>query len=138
MATRGRSAKLKGSRFERELALELGGRRTPLSGAAGGGDVSLPDGSLWHAWSWEAKRRATLPVLLTAALEQAAADIAIGDPRRPAAAFRADNGRTIVAFYLDDLRPWAEALAEVGHRQRVRRLADQIEGAVRELRRVVP
>ena len=134
----GRASKIKGSAFERELAGELGGKRTPLSGGTGGGDVTLPTESVWRAWSWEAKRRARLPVLITDALEQAASDIAVGDPRRPAVALREDRGRTIVVFYLDDLRPWVEALLEVGHRQRVRRLADQIEGAVRELRRVVP
>lgn len=137
MATRGRSAKAKGTRYERELALELGGKRTPLSGASGGGDITLPADSLWRAFSWEAKRRAALPIFLTKPLEQAAADIAIGDPRKPAVAFRADHSRTIVAFYLDDLRPLVEALTEVGGGARIRVVARDLERLAEELRRAV-
>lgn len=135
MATRGRSAKAKGSAFERELARELGGKRTPLSGAGGGGDVTLPVDSVWSQWSWEAKRRAELPVFLTKPLQQAASDLAIGDPRRPAVAFREDNGRTIVAFYLDDLRPWVEAIAELGAGAKIRTLARDLERLALEIRR---
>jgi hypothetical protein len=91
---------------------------------------------VWADWSWEAKRRARLPTLIRAAFLQAETDIAIGDRRRPAVAMREDGGRTIVAFYLDDLRPWVESLAEVGNAGRVRRIAEQIELAARELRRV--
>ena len=125
----------KGRGFERELALELGGKRTPLSGRRGGGDITLPSDSVWQAWSWEAKRRAELPRFLTAVLDQAESDIAIGDPRRPAAAFRADHGRTIVAFYLSDLRPWVEALAELGGGAKVRSLARDLERLAGELKR---
>lgn len=137
MATRGRSAKAKGSGFERELALALGGKRTPLSGGSGGGDVTLPSDSVWRAWSWEAKRRAKLPVLITAAMQQAESDIAVGDPRRPAVAMREDNGRTIVAFYLEDLTAWVDALSELGNGPRVRRIAQQIEQAARDLHAAV-
>jgi hypothetical protein len=137
VATRGRSAKLKGSSFEREIALELGGKRTPLSGASGGGDITLPPDSPWHAFSWEAKRRERLPVLLTGALAQAELDIAIGDPRRPAAAFREDHGRTIVAFYLDDIRRMVEALTDVGGGSRIRELARELERVAQELRSAV-
>jgi hypothetical protein len=126
----------KGRAFEREFAAELGGKRTPGSGRSGGGDVSLPAGSLWGDWSWELKRRARLPAIVSEALEQASGDIAVGDRRRPAVAVREDHGRTIVAFYWDDLRAWVEALAEVGRAGEVRRLAAQIESAAREIRRV--
>lgn len=129
------NSKRKGSAFERELALELGGKRTPLSGSAGGGDITLPAESVWIAWAWEAKRRAELPRFLTGVLEQAASDIAIGDPRKPAAAFRADHGRTIVAFYLDDLRPWVEAIAELGAGARIRTIARDLDRIAAELRR---
>jgi len=112
--TGGRSSKLKGSTFERELALALGGKRTPLSGASGGGDITLQPDNVWHAWSWEAKRRATLPKMITDALAQAEHDVAIGDQRRPALAMREDHGRTIAVFYLEDLTRWIEAITELG------------------------
>lgn len=134
MATRA-TAKRKGSAFERELAAILGGKRTPLSGAVGGGDITLPSDSIWRAWSWEAKRRARLPAFIVAALEQAEHDLAIADPRKPAAAFREDGGRIIVAFYLDDLLPWIEAIAEIGRGGHVRRLASDLEKLAQELRR---
>lgn len=137
MAGRGRSAKAKGSRFERELALALGGKRTPLSGGAGGGDVTLPTDSKWRAWSWEAKRRAKLPVLISGAFDQAEADLAVGDYRRPAVALREDHGRTVVAFYLEDLIAWVDALEEVGNAPKLRRLAQQAEAALTEIRRTL-
>jgi hypothetical protein len=131
----GSAAKVKGSAFERELALMLGGKRTPLSGASGGGDISLPSDSPWRWWSWEAKRRANLPAFIVAALMQAETDVAIGDPRKPAAAFREDGGRVIVAFYLADLIPWIEALVDVGTGGRIRRLASELETIALELRK---
>lgn len=131
------ASKAKGTRYERELALELGGKRTPLSGAGGGGDITLPSDSIWRAFSWEAKRRAALPVFLTKPLEQAASDVAIGDPRKPAVAFRGDHGRTIVAFYLDDLKPLVEALTEVGGGARIRVVARDLERLAEELRKAV-
>lgn len=132
----GIDGKAKGRAFERELASALGGKRTPRSGASGGGDITLPTGSIWQDWSWEAKRRAVAPAILTGAFRQAESDLRIGDRRRPAVAFREDHGRAIVAFYLDDLVPWAESLAEVGNAGRVRRIAEQIEEAARELRKL--
>jgi hypothetical protein len=126
----------KGRAFEREFAATIGARRTPGSGRSGGGDVTPRAGDVWADWSWELKRRARLPALVTEALEQAAADVVIGDRRRPAMAMRADHGQTIVAFYWEDLRTWAEALAEVGRSGEVRRLAAQIESAARQIREV--
>jgi hypothetical protein len=131
------ASKRKGSGFERELASILGGKRTPLSGAVGGGDITLPSDSIWRAWSWEAKRRARLPAFIVAALSQAENDLAIGDPRHPAAAFREDGGRIIVAFYLDDLMPWIAAISEVAGGARVRRMAQELEKIAQELRRAV-
>jgi hypothetical protein len=52
-------------RVERAVAKRLGGRRTPLSGAAGGADVVTP----WC--SVEVKHRKRLPQWLTGALIQA-------------------------------------------------------------------
>jgi hypothetical protein len=127
----------KGGRFEREFAHTIGGaKRTPLSGASGGGDISFEAGALWGDWSWELKRRQKLPVSITDAMYQAAGDIALGDRRRPAAAMREDGGKTIVLFYWHDLQPWVEAIAEVGRAGRVRDLGKQLEAIAHELRNV--
>lgn len=116
----------------------FGGKRTPLSGGIGGGDLSMPSGSIWADWSWEAKRRAKLPALMVRWLSQAETDIAIGDPRRPALVMREDNGKAIVAMYAADLIAWAEALAEIGNASKVRgllrqakRVIEEAEGAIR-------
>lgn len=130
------NAKRKGSAFEREVSRSLGGKRTPLSGADGGGDVSLPTGSIWADWSWELKRRAKLPVFVVEALRQAATDIRIGDRRKPAVVMREDHAPAIFVCYLDDLVPWVEAIAEVGRAGRVRDLGRQLEAIAHELRGV--
>lgn len=106
-------SKAKGSAFEREIAASIGAKRMPLSGAVGGGDIRPEPDSIWAAWSFECKRRAKLPVLITDALAQAQADIAIGDPRSALMLMREDGGRTIACADWDDLRLWSEALAEV-------------------------
>jgi hypothetical protein len=129
-------SKAKGSRFEREIARTLRAKRTPLSGASGGGDVSFPTDSIWADWSMELKRRAKLPAFVTAALRQAAGDIRIGDRRKPAVVMREDGGPAIFVCYLDDLRPWVEALAEVGRAGRVHDLGRQLEAIAHELRSV--
>jgi hypothetical protein len=129
-------ARPKGRAFEREFAATAGGKRTPLSGATGGGDVSFASGSLWADWSWELKRRSKLPALIVGAMLQAAGDIALGDRRMPAVAMREDNGRTIVVFYWDDLRNWVESIAQVGRAGRVRELGKELERIAFELRNV--
>lgn len=56
----GRASKRKGSEFEREYAREIGGSKTPLSGALGGehsGDVHRM--VLGEKWTFECKRRAS-------------------------------------------------------------------------------
>jgi hypothetical protein len=56
----GRSAKRKGSGFELEFAREIGGTKTPLSGALGGehcGDVHRV--VLGEKWTFECKRRSS-------------------------------------------------------------------------------
>ena len=124
----------KGAAFEREFARAVGGKRTPLSGGAGGNDITFAPGSLWDAWGWEAKRRASLPVFVVKALVQAEAALPIGSRRRPAMAMREDNGRTIVAFYWDDLRPWVQAQAETGRGSRIRELARELERIAQALK----
>jgi hypothetical protein len=55
----GRGAKRKGSGFELEFAREIGGTKTPLSGALGGdhtGDVHRV--VMGEKWTFECKRRA--------------------------------------------------------------------------------
>jgi hypothetical protein len=107
-------SKAKGSAFEREVAREFGLKRTPGSGAMGGGDLTAPTDSIWGGFSWEAKRLKALPKFFGHALDQAQSDIAIGDPRIPIVATREDGGRMVLVCYAHDLRLWAEALAEVG------------------------
>ena len=56
----GRSAKRKGSGFELEFAREIGGTKTPLSGALGGehcGDVHRI--VMGEKWTFECKRRSS-------------------------------------------------------------------------------
>lgn len=90
------SAKAKGSRLERKVAGMMGGKRMPLSGAVGGGDVVVDGHSV------ECKKRKALPALIRDAFAQAQRDIAIGDPRTPLVVIEEDRGRPIVCQYLDD------------------------------------
>jgi hypothetical protein len=128
------SAKAKGTRLEHHVASVTGGKRTPLSGSAGGGDITHPTGTIWHDWSWECKQRKTLPALITGAMAQAQFDIPLGDRRKPAVVIREDRGRALFVAYLDDVVPWAEALAETGQGVKVRQLAKQLLGIAEELR----
>lgn len=125
-----------GRRTEQRVARELGGKARPDSGRGGGGDIAFADEELWDAFRWEVKARARAPHILRAALEQADATIAIGDQRRPAVAFQEEGGQIVVAFYWRDLSTFVEALAELGSGGRIRRLAEQIEKAARDVRRL--
>jgi hypothetical protein len=84
-----RSAKAKGSRLERDVAKALGGKRTPLSGAVGGGDV------IAEGFSIECKARAEIPALLRNAFQQADKDIVTGDTRRSLVVIKADRAEPI-------------------------------------------
>ena len=132
----GAASKRKGSRVEREVAAVLGGKRTPLSGATGGGDVTLPPGSIWNDWSIEVKARKALPKLVTDAMAQARMDIALADPRKPMVVLKADRGQMLAVVDLRDLAMWAEALAEVGHGFRLREYAGQLEAVARGIRSI--
>jgi len=136
MASGGLSNKRKGNLYERELARSMSAKRRPLSGASGGGDIAPRPGTIWADWSWEAKRRKRLPAFVTNALTQAATDIALGDPRKPAVLMREDHGRTIFVAYWDDIRPWCEAVAETGHGSRLRALAKELRAISLELERL--
>lgn len=83
------SARQKGRRLELAAARALGAKRTPLSGAAGGSDVT--DGR----FSIECKARSRLPALIEKAFGQAVGDIAFGDPRVPLVILKADRQEPI-------------------------------------------
>ena len=134
--TPGTASKAKGSAYERELARSMSAKRRPLSGASGGGDIAPEPGTIWAHWSWEAKRRKRLPAFVTNALTQAATDIALGDPRKPAVLMREDHGRTIFVAYWDDIRPWCLALAETGHGYRLRQIGKELRACAAELERL--
>jgi hypothetical protein len=132
------SASRKGSRAERRVAGALGGRRSPLSGAVGGGDVWIPQASHWADWSVEVKARKR-PSWSTVreALDQAEV-AARGSRRRPLAVIVPDRAAPIACMRLEDLRAWADALAEIGTGSRLRallrqarRVLDEIEEALR-------
>ena len=134
--TPGTASKRKGHSFELEAARSMSAKRRPLSGASGGGDLAPEPGTIWADWSWEAKRRKRLPALVTNALTQAAVDIALGDPRKPAVLMREDHGRTIFVAYWDDIRPWCLALAETGHGYRLRQIGKELRACAAELERL--
>lgn len=115
------SAKAKGSKLEREAASLIGGKRMPLSGAVGGGDIALPTSSIFNDWMWEAKARARLPAYFTQAMMQCALACR-GSNKRPAIVLKEDRGRIMFACYLEDFVGWSEALAEVGQGQLIRSL----------------
>lgn len=114
-----RGRRNKGRRGELAVAKALGGKRTPLSGASGGGDVTV-DG-----WSVEVKCRATLPALIRDALSQAEADIGIGDARRPLVVLKADRQEALyVLREADFLRLQNKGNTDNGWR--IRQLARQV------------
>lgn len=128
------SAKAKGSAYERQLARQLGVKRTPLSGADGGNDLMIPDGHLLDPWGIEAKRRKKLPASIVSWLAQAEYALPVGSMRKPAVIMREDRGRSIFVAYLDDVMAWATALADTGSGKRHRDLARQLERIAAELK----
>lgn len=109
--TGGRSAKAKGSRFEREIvAMVEGSRRTPMSGSAGGGDLILPQW-LSDYWVWECKVRQRLPGLATAALTQAEVQCR-GGQRRPLAIYKQDRGPVLCSMWFPDFLQWSDVVRQ--------------------------
>ena len=125
-------SKAKGRLYEYEVARQFGGKRTPLSGGAGGNDITFKD-SIWDDWGIEAKRRARLPVMVTAALEQAKGALPLGSRKRPAVVMREDHGQSIFIAYADDVLQWCEALAEVGESHRLKPLARELKAIAAQL-----
>lgn len=131
-------SKAKGSEFEREIATLTGGKRTPGSGAMGGGDITHDADNIWSAFSHECKRRKALPRLLLDALAQADYDSrSIGDNRPSIVWAREDGSREAYAFLrARDLVTFAEALADVGHGSKLREYARQLQTIAAEIRRM--
>lgn len=125
----------KGSKFEREVARRLGpgARRTPLSGSAGGNDITLDPDHVMADWGLELKRRKTLPVSVMSWLAQAEYALPVGSGRRPAVVMRQDHARAIFCCYFEDLLTWAQALSEMGGGARVRALSRQLRSIATEL-----
>ncbi len=131
----GAASKRKGSQFEREIARQFGGKRTPLSGAAGGNDITFADG-IWNDWGMELKRVAKLPASLVGkdgALTQAEGALPLGSPKKPCALMREDGGRSLFICYAEDMRQWCEALAESGQRMKLRSFARELRAIAQGL-----
>lgn len=92
------SAREKGRRAERKAATLLGSKRTPLSGAVGGGDVLRA--GLAERFSVEVKARPSFSV--QSYLEQAKGDIVGGDNRLPLALLYPDRQRPMAVLFADD------------------------------------
>lgn len=86
----------KGRRAELAVARAMNGKRMPLSGAVGGGDVVA------EGWSVEVKSRAEYPALIRQAFDQAESDIATGDPRRPLVVLKADRREALYVIKESD------------------------------------
>lgn len=127
----------KGARVERQIAAMLGGKRTPLSGGAGGNDLTFQPGNLiGDTFGIEVKARANLPVLISAAMRQAEVALPLGSPRRPAVVLKADGEPPLFVARLEDVKVWCEALAETGRGSKVRELARQLQSIATELRSI--
>lgn len=88
----------KGRRAEHKVAKMLNSVRTPLSGAAGGGDIISR--GLAENYSVEVKARPSFSVQKY--LEQALTDIGTGDLRTPLVVLVPDRHRPIVCQYAED------------------------------------
>lgn len=131
----GKANRAKGARREREVAIAMGGKRTPMSGGSvlGGGDIVFPNTDPFADFVWEVKSRAKVPEIVGIALKQAQLE-AGKSFKKPAGVIIADNSPAIVTFYLEDFVQWARALAEMGSGSRVksllrdaRKILDEIE-----------
>lgn len=136
MTIKPQSGKAKGSRLERQAAAILGGKRAPLSGGVGGGDIWLEQGSLFHdSFIFEAKARAKLPMLLVQAMAQA--EVACkGTMKKPAVIYRENRGQMMVAFRLEDLVQFCQALAEVGNGYAIKQQLHSARKAIDEAERL--
>ncbi len=126
----------KGRRGELEVARIVGGKRTPLSGADGGNDISFVAPAVMDAWGIEVKRRKRLWTELLSWLAQAEYALPIGSMRKPAVAAREDRGRWLFVAYLEDVVTWAEALADDGKATRRKAIAHQLRALAAEVESV--
>lgn len=130
------SSKRKGSNYEREVARTIGAKRTPLSGADGGNDLTFEQDHIWADWGVELKRRKMLPASILSWLAQAEYALPIGSQKQPAVVMRQDHGRSIFVAYLDDVIAWSSALAETGQGQKARAIARQLRVAADALEKI--
>lgn len=130
------TSKRKGTEGEREVAALLGAKRTPLSGAGGGNDLTLVPPP-WDVWGIEVKRRREPVMFLMHALDQAEAALGIGSQRRPAVLHRGDRSPWLFTARLEDVRTWVEALAEMGNGAKVRSHVRELERCLRALKEAV-
>ena len=123
------SAREKGRRAERKAATLLGSKRTPLSGAVGGGDVMRA--GLAERFSVEVKARTSFSV--QSYLEQAKSDIVGGDNRKPLALLYPDRQRPMAVLFADDL---VALLENEGPESafKIRELARKLEALAKEIR----
>jgi hypothetical protein len=112
----------------------MGGKRSPLSGAVGGGDIWFPADSLWNDWLVEAKSRARLPAYFTLAMKQAELECR-GTSKRPAIILKEDRGNIMFCAYLNDFVQWAQALSEVGQGAQIKSTVRQIRHQLDDLER---
>lgn len=77
----GKAERDKGAAFEREIARLLGGKRSPFSGAIGGGDIW--GGKLAQHFVLELKKGKQVPVFFRNALQQAQKDVPYGSGKKP-------------------------------------------------------
>lgn len=122
------SARAKGRRAEHKAAKLLGSKRTPLSGAAGGGDVVRH--GIADRFSVEVKARPSFSVQKY--LEQAMSDISGGDTRKPLAVLVPDRQRAIFCLYAED---FIDLLSDEGPTSayKIREIARKVETLAKEI-----
>lgn len=127
------SARAKGRKLERDAAAVFGGKRTPLSGAAGGNDVTLPTASIFGELAIETKARKRMSwTVIDQAFDQARA-ASKGGNKIPAVVTKEDGGKPMIHLDLAEFVQWSTALAEMGNGYAAKRVLAQIRRGVDEL-----
>lgn len=127
------SAKAKGRKLERDAAAVLGGKRTPLSGATGGNDVTLPSASIFGELAIETKARKRMSwTVIDQAMSQARS-ASRGGNKIPAVVTKEDGGKPMIHLDLAEFVQWATALSEMGNGYAAKRLLTQIRRGIDEL-----
>lgn len=117
-------------RFEREIATLFGGKRQPMSGAQGGGDIKSSSlDAPFDGLVFECKLRARLPAIATEPIAQAKVE-ASRSGRYPIVAYKESSGSAIVVMYARDFHDYVAAVHEVGN-------AAVLKTRIRELKRAL-